>query len=48
MSIEDEAERYAKMFEGIDLRINPQIEMDKLIVDLLIEIRNKLDELLEK
>ncbi len=48
MTIEEEPEKYRKMFEGVDLRKDPQLEMQKLVIDLLIEIRNKLDELLEK
>ena len=51
MTLEDEAEKYTKMFEGINLThigITDQTKWNKMIYGLLIEIRDKLDELLEK
>ncbi len=51
MSIEEEVEEYAKMFQGVKLDqigLNSQTKWNEMIVSLLIEIRDKLDELVEK
>ena len=51
MSIEEEVEKYAKMFQGVKLDqigLNSQTKWNEMIVSLLIEIRDKLDELVEK
>ena len=51
MTIEDEVEKYTKMFEGINLihiGITDQTKWNQMIYGLLIEMRDKLDELLGK
>jgi len=51
MSIEEEAEKYAELFNGVKLDqigLNSQNKWNEMIVSLLIEIRDKLDKLVEK
>jgi len=48
MVTEEEVERYKEMLDRVDFTTNLENKWHELIADLLIEIRNKLDEINEK
>jgi hypothetical protein len=41
----EEIEEYFELFKNVDLANNPTIRIQKLIIDLLIDMREKLDEI---
>ncbi len=48
MVTEKEVERYKEMLDRVDFTTNPENKWYELIADLLIEIRDKLNEINKK
>ena len=45
MVTNEEIEEYFELFKDIDLANNPSIRIQKLIIDLIIDMREKLEEI---
>ncbi len=45
MVTKEEIEEYFELFKDVDLANNPSIRMQKLIIDLILDMREKLEEI---
>jgi len=45
MVTNEEIEEYFELFKDVDLANNPSIRIQKLIVDLILDVRKKLEDI---
>ena len=48
MVTNEEIEEYFELFKNIDLANNPGIRIQKLIIDLILDMREKLEEIIDQ